>query len=273
MSALRSGHWCRHSRVIAPSPASAPVPGAYDPNCYTRPLHVRVEEHLESCTGHIHHAEPSTLGSASRPTQTRPSRQRGQARARWFKRPETSFQPEYNSSKVDVTSADGAQGGLGKGANCTPDGEESGRASGDNQFIQCSLGNVAPKWNEDLGVHVMEFHDNRVTEACEGNFLLVMKAPVACLTERGRSEVANAESGKSSVSSGAGVDEETDKHWDIWQQPSGGYDEVLQCGRVQRASSSLKRPARFNVDFRGPLSPIQAFSLCIANSGLTDIRS
>ena len=34
-----------------------------------------------------------------------------------------------------------------------------------------------------------------------------------------------------------------------------------------------KQEARFNVDFRCPASPIQAFAICISNHGISDFRN
>jgi len=139
----------------------------------------------------------------------------------------------------------------------------------DVDFIKCSLANVDPVWNGSMGMHTMKFHDVRVTQACEGNFMLKMEAPDACLTKRGRYEVRD---GPAAGAAYLASPDCVDLRRDIWQLPGIGYDVVLQCGRCETYEMQTKRPGRLNVDFRAPLSPLQAFALCLANSGINDVK-
>ena len=56
---------------------------------------------------------------------------------------------------------------------------------------------------------------------------------------------------------------------DKWRK-GGSHIEVLQCGRVSKAING--QPARFHVDFRSPMSAIQAFAICLSNHGMADIK-
>ena len=111
-----------------------------------------------------------------------------------------------------------------------------------------------PQWNEKLGCYTMSFHDGRVKQACEANFQLMIR------------ENWDKDS-KVKDATGAMVDNAPKN--DKWRK-GGSHIEVLQCGRVSKAING--QPARFHVDFRSPMSAIQAFAICLSNHGMADIK-
>lgn len=143
------------------------------------------------------------------------------------------WQPESEEEGLErcVESFTGSVGaGAGEGIGIKPESVEKWK---DNQKLFL-LRNKQPKWDEAHGGHVLNFQ-GRVTESSVKNFQLVCR--------------------------------EVDLHSDPQSQgPRSAYgtkgplvdpeEIVLQFGRVGKQ--------RFTMDFKFPLSPLQAFSICVA---------
>ena len=147
-----------------------------------------------------------------------------------------------------------------------------------------------PIYSERLGAYTMAFRNNRVTEACEANFQMLVDS-----TSQGSLPLPAHSPGTAGAASSAAAPQEQ-RPWQEVQQLSSGrvvgqgdvwleearekeglqavYVEVLQCGRVQRAvrgGQTAAQMARFNIDVRAPMSLAQAFAICLSNRGIADI--